>query len=221
MGALTDSMMKTSCSGVILSGGLNTRFSGQDKALVTVGGRPMIEHLLAVFRSLFDDMVLVTNDPFNYLTWDLHLVTDIVSCRSSLTGIHTGLFHAAHPHAFIAACDAPFLATEVVRLLLGALEPSVDVVIPRTTAGLEPLCAIYSRRCLAVIEKQLARRQFKIESFFPSVRVKIVEEAALRSADPELKSFSNINSPEDLAWAEAWPESGQKSRGAVKGDGNV
>jgi molybdopterin-guanine dinucleotide biosynthesis protein A len=213
--------MKKSCSGVILSGGLNTRFDGKDKAFVRVGGRPMIEQLLDVFRPLFEDIVLVTNEPVKYLSWDLHVVTDIVSCRSSLTGIHAGLFHAAHPHAFFAACDAPFLQTEIVHTLLEALGASVDVVIPETGAGLEPLCAIYSKRCLAAIEKLLVRQQYKIQSFFPSVRVMRIKEEPLRAADPELISFFNINSPEDLARAETWLETGQHPRETVKGDADV
>ena len=221
MGAFADPIMKTSCSGVILSGGLSTRFSGNDKAFVTVGGRPMIEHLLSVFRPLFDDIVLVTNDPVKYLSWNLHIVTDIFSCRSSLTGIHAGLFHADHPHAFFAACDAPFLRPEVVRSLLEALGSSDDVVIPVTSAGLEPLCAIYSKRCLAAIENMLNRQHFKIQSFFPSVRVMKIDEERLRSADPELISFFNINTPEDLARAETWLASGRNPWETVKGDGDV
>ena len=169
----------------------------------------MIEHLLAVFQSLFDDIVLVTNEPVKYLSWDLHIVTDIFSCRSSLTGILAGLFHADLPHAFFAACDAPFLQAGVVRTLLEALGPSDDIVIPETAAGLEPLCAIYSKRCLAVIENLLDRQQFKIQTFFPSVRVTKIAEKRLRSADPDLISFFNINTPADLTRAESWLESGR------------
>ena len=213
--------MKTSCSGVILSGGLNTRFSGRDKAFVTVNGRPMIEHLLSVFRPLFDDIVLVTNDPLKYLAWDLHVVTDIFACRSSLTGIHAGLFHAAHSHAFFAACDAPFLQPGMVRTLLDTLAAPADVVIPETADGLEPLCAIYSKQCLTHIEKLLERRRYKIQSFFPSVRVKKIDEELLRQADPDLISFFNINTPQDLAEAEAWLKSGQKPAAVVKGGSHV
>ena len=221
MGDLTDPIMNTSCSGVILSGGLNTRFGGSDKALVTVDGRPMIEHLLAVFRPLFDDIILVTNDPVKYAAWDVHIVTDIFSCRSSLTGIHAGLFHADNPHAFFAACDAPFLRSEVVRTLLDALGSSDDVVIPETTAGLEPLCAIYSKRCLSVIDSLLQRQRFKIQTFFPSVRVKKIEEERLRSSDPDLISFFNINTPAELARAEAWLEPARNPKKRVKGDSDV
>ena len=181
----------------------------------------MIEHLLAVFQPLFDDIILVTNDPVKYLPWNLHVVTDIFSCRSSLTGIHAGLFHADHPHAFIAACDAPFLQSEVVRTLLAALGSADDVVIPETTGGLEPLCAIYSKRCLPVIETLLDRQQFKIQTFFPSVRLIRIEEERLRSADPDLISFFNINTPEDLARAEAWLASGRTAWETVKGDSDV
>lgn len=218
---MNDPIMKPSCSGVILSGGLSTRFAGTDKAFITVGGKPMIEHLLAVLRPLFDDIVLVTNDPLKFLPWDLNIVTDIFSCRSSLTGIHAGLFHAAHPHAFFTACDAPFLQTGVIQTLLDELEPGIDVVIPETAAGLEPLCAIYSKRCLAVTEKLLEQQQFKIQSFFPSVRVMKITETSLRSADPDLISFFNINTPQDLISAEKWLEAGRNPWTAAKGDRNV
>ena len=80
------------CTGVILSGGLNTRFGGTNKAFSRIDGRPIIDRLLGVFSELFDEIILVTNDPQQFLKWDLTIVTDIFDLRSSLTGIHTGLF---------------------------------------------------------------------------------------------------------------------------------
>ena len=88
------------CTGVILSGGLNTRFNGHNKALIRVGQRRILDRLYDVFSELFDEIILVTNHPLQFLDWDLTIVTDIFSTRSSLTGIHAGLFYMKNPFAF-------------------------------------------------------------------------------------------------------------------------
>ncbi len=194
--------MKYPCSGVILSGGLNTRMGGKNKALLSPGGQTIMDRLYNTLRGSFDEVLLVTNNPLQYLSWDLTIVTDLFPIRSSLAGIHAGLFYASAPHAFITACDMPFLKTELIRALLAELELKWDVIMPVTEEGNEPLCAIYSKRCIKPIECQLKNEDPKIANFFPKVRVKEIPEARLRSADPHLISFFNINTPKDLAGSE-------------------
>ena len=80
-------------TGVILSGCLSTRFNGRNKAFLRVGGRRVLDRLYAIFSELFNEIILVTNDPMQFVEWDLTIVTDIFPVRSSLTGIHTGLFY--------------------------------------------------------------------------------------------------------------------------------
>ncbi len=195
--------MKFPCTGVILAGGMNTRFSGRDKAFIPVGGKPIIERLGGIFQELFEEIILVTNTPQEYLAWDFHIVTDLFPFRSSLTGIHAGLFHATRPYAFFAACDTPFLKKKMVQTIVDAIDSGVDIVIPETSAGMEPLCAVYATRCLKIIEMNLARRKLKIQMLFKKVRVKKIQETVLRDIDRDLISFFNINTPEDLARAEA------------------
>jgi molybdopterin-guanine dinucleotide biosynthesis protein A len=137
-------------------------------------------------------------------------VTDVFPVRSSLTGIHAGLFYAGHPFAFFSACDAPFLKKEVVEAVLENLETGIDLVVPQTSAGLEPLCAAYSQHCLKAAEEHIRQSKFKIQLALSGIRVKQIPEAVLRMKDPELLSFFNINSPEDLARAE------QIVRGTIK-----
>ncbi len=194
--------MKYPCSGIILSGGLSTRMGGKNKAFLRIGGETILDRLYKTFQGLFDEVLLVTNDPLEYLSWDLTIVTDLFPIRSSLTGIHAGLFHASAPHAFITACDTPFLKRELITTLLEELEPKWDVVMPVTQEGNQPLCAIYSKRCIKPIERQLQNEDPKILKFFPKVKVKEIPEARLRSADPHLISFFNINTPDDLAASE-------------------
>jgi molybdopterin-guanine dinucleotide biosynthesis protein A len=194
--------MKPSVTGVILAGGQNTRFSGTNKALIRVGEKSILDRIYAVFSDLFKEIILVTNDPIQYLEWDLNIVTDLFPIRSSLTGIHAGLFYITTPYAFFAACDIPFLKKGLVQTMLDRIEPGVDIVIPETSKGFEPLCAVYSKKCLQIIERQLVKRELKIRKIFQKVRVKKVSETILRENDPDLVSFCNINTYGDLARAE-------------------
>ncbi|MBW1859216.1 MAG: molybdenum cofactor guanylyltransferase [Deltaproteobacteria bacterium] len=190
--------MKHACAGVILSGGLNKRMGGKNKALLSLAGQTILDRLQTAFEGLFDEVLLVTKDPLAYLPWDLKIVTDLLPTRSSLTGIHAALFHVSTPYAFITACDTPFLKTGLIRILLDELKPKWDVVMPVTEQGNQPLCAIYSKRCIEPIEDQLRNGDPRILNFFPKIKVKEIPEKRLRQADPELISFFNINKPEDL-----------------------
>ena len=194
-------MIKNKFTGVILAGGKNSRFSGENKAVIRIGGKRILDRIYDIFTVLFDKIMLVTIDPLQYMEWDLDIVTDIFPIRSSLTGIHTGLFYITTPYAFFTACDVPFLKKELVETLLNRVEPNSDIVIPETSKGFEPLCSVYSKRCLKPIEEQLEKKSLKIQQIFQKVRVKKISEDILRSIDPDLISFSNINTPDDLAKA--------------------
>ena len=110
--------MKIPCTGVILSGGLATRYDGTEKALLRVGGIRLLDRIYDIYAELFEEIILVTNSPEKFLQWDLMIVPDLFQIRSSLTGIHAGLFFMTNPFAFISACDTPFLKKEVVLYLV-------------------------------------------------------------------------------------------------------
>ena len=194
--------MNAPCTGVILSGGLATRFEGKEKALMRIDGRRILDRIYGVFKDLFDEIILVTNNPSQFLEWDLDIVTDLFDIRSSLTGIHAGLFYARHPYAYFTACDAPFLKRELIEIILAGIDAKTDIVIPETSAGREPLCAVYSKRCLNPAEQHIKQKKLKIQLALRKCRIKTISEKILRSKDPELISFFNINSPEDLERAE-------------------
>jgi molybdopterin-guanine dinucleotide biosynthesis protein A len=190
------------CTGVILSGGLSTRYDGTEKALLRVGGVRILDRIYDIYTELFEEIILVTNNPQKFLEWDLLIVTDLFPIRSSLTGIHAGLFYMTKPFAFISACDTPFLKKEVVETVIGKIESDIDIVMPETSAGFEPLCAAYSRRCLQPAQQHLEQEKLKVVKAFRKSRVKTISENVLRQKDPDLRSFFNINTPDDLKRAE-------------------
>jgi len=186
------------CSGVILAGGMSTRFNGRDKAKIEINGKRILDHILAVHSEIFSEIILVTNTPQAYLDWNMLMVTDLFPVRSSLTGIHAGLFYASRPYVFVSACDAPFIKQELVHLLVSQARPGADAVMPETSKGLEPLCAVYSKACLKNVEAHIRQEKLKIQQVFHKSRINRISEARLRKTDPDLHSFININTPEDL-----------------------
>ena len=195
--------MSMDMAGIILAGGLGTRMGHTKKAFIEIGGTTILDRLLAVYRPLFSEVLIAARDANDFTQYDLPVAEDRFDARSSLTGIHAGLDAMQASHGFFAACDAPFLQPGLVQKLLAEVTPDLDVVIPLKEDGYrEPLCAIYSKRCLEHIEAQLKREDFKIIRFFEHVKVKEVPVAQLVDGDPHLLSFFNVNRPEDLAEAE-------------------
>lgn len=194
-------MTQQTCTGIILAGGESKRLNNVEKSNLLVGNRRIIAWMMSVYEKLFSEIILVSNHPTTYLEWDAIVVKDIYTKRSSLTGIHSGLFYTKTDHAFIAACDTPFLKKDLVKVIVQHIDSSTDVVIPRTDVGIEPLCAVYSRRCLQTVQGALEQNNLKIRNVFNKLKVKEVPETVLRKIDPGLASFFNINTPDDLEQA--------------------
>lgn len=195
---------KPHATAAILAGGAATRMGGAVKALLDVGGRTILDRLTETLRPHFVEVLLVAKEPEPFLPlaaanppW--RLVLDSLPGRSSLTGIHTALQNARTEHVFLTACDTPFLRPQLLLALFDHLRQEDDVVLPIKPDGyFEPLCAFYSRRCLPHIEAQLAHDDHKIIRFFPKVRVAPLPVDALLRADPDLLSFKNANTPDEL-----------------------
>ena len=192
-------MTKYPYAGIILAGGLNKRMAGKNKALLTVGDHSIVERQISLFQECFDQVIVVTNHLREFAGWGTTLVSDLLPIRSSLTGMHAGLFYSKFSHAFISACDMPFLKRKMIDILFQAFEPRWDVIVPVTQEGYQPLCAIYSKRCLKPIEERLGRGDLKISRLFAKAKIKTIPEESLRKVDQDLISFFNINTIEDLS----------------------
>jgi molybdopterin-guanine dinucleotide biosynthesis protein A len=73
-----------------------------------------------------------------------------------------------------------------------------DVVVPRIKDKVEPLCAVYSRNCLAPVQKLLEQNKRRIIELFSMVKMKYIEEDEINRFDPDHLSFFNVNSQADL-----------------------
>jgi molybdopterin-guanine dinucleotide biosynthesis protein A len=171
---------------------------GVNKAFLEIDEIRLIDRTLAVYRQVFNEIIIVTNEPCAYLEFnDVALVTDIYKEKGPIGGIFTGLFFAKNQYIFVSACDLPYLNADFI-LYLGRLVGRHDVIVPETAEGYQPLCAVYSRNCLPVIKKRLETDNLKITGFYKDARVLAVTENQLRPFDPCGLLFRNLNTPSDF-----------------------
>ena len=183
-------------SGVILAGGKSRRY-GQNKALVNINGIPLIKRVLGVMENLFSSTVVITNTPDTYSFLNLPMFEDRIKGLGPLGGIFTGLNVISEKAGFFVACDMPFLNPDLIRYLATA-RLGFDVVVPTFSGKFEALHALYTQNCLPEIEQMIHAGVYQTIQLYQSVAVRYVEENEIRRFDPELKSFSNINKPEEL-----------------------
>ncbi len=183
-------------TGIILSGGENSRM-GTNKAFVVIDGERLIDRILKIFRDLFKDVIVVTNSPLDYLDLDVTLVTDIYSGKKALGGIYTGLFYATCPHAFVAACDMPYLNPRFIAWMMEQA-PAYDLVVPESPDGFEPLHAIYAKSCLPHMQRRIIQDKLKVTGFYKGLKCLTISDAILKTFDPDMRMFVNVNTREDL-----------------------
>jgi molybdopterin-guanine dinucleotide biosynthesis protein A len=171
---------------------------GINKAFAELNGRPLIQHVLASLRACFSTVHIVAKDRATYADLGVPVIEDRLPIQSPLAGIHAGLTALHADYVFCSPCDTPLLRPSLIRSLLNEITPGVDVVVPRVGPYYQPLCAVYSRRCLPVIADMLAEGEVKVDRLYKAIVLKEVPERLLRETDPHLHTFININTLDDL-----------------------
>ena len=189
----------------IQAGGQSSRM-GEDKALKTFLGRPLIQRVIERLSPVADELIVTTNRPDDYAFLNLRLTlrADLKPGRGALGGLHTAIASAAHPIVAVVACDMPFASAKLIeagsRLLI---EEEADVVIARSEEGYEPLHAVYRRAtCLPAIESAIDADQWKVIAWFPQVKVRVLTPEEIKRYDTLGLAFWNVNTPEEFAEAE-------------------
>ena len=183
-------------TGVVLAGGRSSRY-GENKALIKIEGVPLIERVLNTMGSVFHHVIIITNTPNEYAHLQIPMVEDIIKGLGPLGGIYTGLKAIPDPKGFFVACDMPLLNPDLIRHMV-AISDDFDVVVPKISWKIEALHGLYAKRCLDSIEGLIHSGTYQIFRFFHEVRVRFVDEVEIRRWDPDLMSFFNINTPDEL-----------------------
>jgi molybdopterin-guanine dinucleotide biosynthesis protein A len=173
----------------ILAGGKSRRF-GANKALFVMGGKSVVERVIAAIPP-GHQIFVITNSPAEYAHLQLPMVPDQYSGAGPLAGIQAGLAHSPHEWNFFLACDLPLLNASIIEKILQAPR-NAQVILPETAEGLQPLCALWSQSTLPVVEAALKSRRF-------SVRTVLTKLSVHRITPSEPAALLNLNGPEDLA----------------------
>lgn len=201
-------------AGIILAGGQSRRM-GCDKALLSLpdtmeqARETFIAHLAHLLKSFCGELVLVVRDNDQAARYRdvlslspifsfVRFVFDETPHVGPLMGLFSGLTAIPSSHAFVTAVDTPFLQPALLAFLLQ--QPLTDrPLIPMIQGIPQVLLAIYPKAVLPIIAERLQSGRRDPRSLLEVTAVDYLSEAELRQVDPELRSFVNLNTPDDLA----------------------
>lgn len=194
---------------IVLAGGKSTRFI-ENKALVTLGDKPLLQHTIDKVFDLTHEVIVVIpkNDELkkysSFLPSRVNILKDAKGELGPLEGMLIGMRSLHVEYTLVLPCDSPFIKLEILYYLL-QMAQGEDAIVPKWPNGyIEPLHAVYKVKS-AILATEIAIRR-KETSVFDMVRlldkVVYVNTDKLSKLDSELLTFFNVNTKKDLNTAE-------------------
>jgi molybdenum cofactor guanylyltransferase len=196
----------------VLAGGGSTRF-GRDKALVAFAGKPMLERMIELMRSITENVSIVSSNG-QYSNFGAEIVEDRWSGEGPLGGIVTALLHTQKndPNCewdFVVSCDMPFLTLEWMAFLAERAQRSTaQVLLPRSTTGPEPLCACWRTNSVTTLQQAFERGVRKVTEGINLLRAEVLDERDWKRFDNAGRLFWNMNTLADYEEARRILETG-------------
>jgi molybdopterin-guanine dinucleotide biosynthesis protein A len=182
------------CTALILAGG-DSRRMGQDKAALVLDGKTLLDRVTATMQRVFFKVVVSVRQLRAGV--NVPQVCDEVEESGPLAGLIAGLAQADTPWVFAVACDMPFV-TEAVVLHLASCRGGHQAVVPMVGGYPQPLAAFYATGTLAAMRVSLAAGDRSLRGVLEKLDVRYVSEAELRECDPQLRSFFDLDTPQDF-----------------------
>ena len=202
----TDMTDRPRILGLILAGGLSRRMGGGDKALLPLAGRPMLAHGIARLAPQCAGLILSANhEPARFASFGLPVVADDPpEFAGPLAGVLAGLEYCAArapglTHVASLAADTPFAPADFVARLADAVEAGAEIAVAASGCRTHHVAALWPVALEGDLRRALASGERGVGRFIGGYRVSAVE----WPADP-INPFFNVNTPDDLARAEAF-----------------
>jgi len=187
--------MIENCTAVILAGGESRRM-GRDKTQIKFQGQTLLDRAIANLSPLFGGIVLSVRQPF--LAIDLPQVIDAGEGRGPMMGLVAALEYARTDWVFAIGVDMPFVVPEVLREM-AELRIGHDAVLAEIDGRLQPMPAFYAKEaCLPAMQARIEQGRRSLMRLIPSLHTAILTAETLRPFDPDLRSFTDFDRPEDV-----------------------
>jgi molybdopterin-guanine dinucleotide biosynthesis protein A len=171
---------------------------GRDKALIRVGGNPLVVYAARLLGRVAHPVLLAPGTPGRLGPLGYEEVADDSSGTGPMSAIVAGLAASPHPLLAVIAVDMPF-ASPPLFSLLASLHGEEEAVVPRSGTGPEPLHAVYATAAIPAIRAALDQGQRAARTILGRLRVRWVDEDEWSAADPSGRFAVNLNREEDLA----------------------
>jgi molybdopterin-guanine dinucleotide biosynthesis protein A len=189
--------MYSDITGVILAGGKSSRM-GVNKSFLKLGNQTIIERIVDLMKSIFSEVIIITNTPDEYKFLNLPLYEDIYKWKGPLAGIHSALTHSQTEKIFVLSCDVPLMSKKMIEYII-EYKSDKPIVFCEAAGYHQPLVGVYSKNILSEIEKFINDNEVNDKSFhqlLKSVNAEIIHPEQLSFYKNEM--FTNVNKPEDM-----------------------
>lgn len=177
---------------IILSGGKNSRMNYKTKAFLKINGDTFINRILLAIAD-YEEKIISCNNFKAYKDFknEALLVSDSFKEIGPIGGIYSALNKSSFSHALIVACDMPFLNKDILNYL-GNYDFKEDALIPIVNGKIEPLCGIYKKSSVKIIESMIKDKDYKLMNLLKNLNTKYLD---IKDND----NFLNINNPEEYS----------------------
>lgn len=189
--------MYSDITGIILSGGKSSRMD-ENKSFLKIGNKTIIERILELMKSIFTNVIIITNTLDEYKFLDVSLYEDIYKWKGPLAGIHSGLMHSKTEKNFVISCDTPLMTKEMVEYILN-FKTEKPITFCEAAGYHQPLVGVYKKEVVTEIEMLLNTNNEKTDRslyhFLKIVSAEIIHPGDLYMYNDEI--FFNVNKKED------------------------
>jgi molybdenum cofactor guanylyltransferase len=194
-----DTQQHKRTTAVILAGGMARRMGGQDKGLIEINGRPMIEYIIDALKPQVDQILINANRNIEqYERYGYPIVKDMMGDYfGPLVGMASGLQACDSELVLTVPCDSPFVPPVLAaRLNTALIENQAELSVANDSERMQPVFALLRKPLLDSLLAYLNDGGRKIDTWYAE------HDMALADFSDWPDTFININTLEDKALVE-------------------
>ncbi len=184
--------MKERITGIVLAGGKSSRM-GTDKGIMELNEKKVIEYVLNSLAPVVDTILIIANND-HYNNFGYPVYEDIIRDCGPLGGIYTGLVNSNTEKNIVLSCDIPFITSEMIDLIVSQ-SGEYEITVPLHNGKLEPLCAVYTKKCTSRLKELLENKTWKMHDVLNLFGTQQINISGTTGVE---QNFININTPQDF-----------------------